>query len=408
MNNLLENLNRYLDVLDEWEAKEKIKNTSALSFLTKELLVQNIVVSPNLKPGMPGLKTFFASEVLGIYRNKPNAKISYKEIQMYLRGELAKKPRFRFDLLENCSDYVENKSAFLNESRIMKTNIKHRELVEKCDEYIPYILLDELRKTVWKYLNKFNFVCEEKFCEDCKKRKEIYYQFIQSVALFEIFFLEYVQAPIRKWYEDGQILVDNANTSIQSFEKIKGNISEISNVRTEEVAEVAEYVQNLEKIVTKDLDKLVDVIDKISVFSLVEAEFSVELCVMYQLLLVFESINVYKDDIDFVFEINKRDIGLKIDTEMEVNYDKNFKTFGRTNQDRSVSYRRVNVYLENVLTEYAGYNFKVSDLVMKFLNELSNCEKEPSDSLYELMKRLAYPIYQKLGGSRDGNGKIKI
>lgn len=31
---------------------------------------------------------------------------------------------------------------------------------------------------------------EKRFCEDCKKREEIYYHFTQAVALFEMFFLK--------------------------------------------------------------------------------------------------------------------------------------------------------------------------------------------------------------------------
>ena len=116
---------------------------------------------------------------------------------------------------------------------------------------------------------------------------------------------------------------------------------------------------------------------------------------MHHLLLILESINVYNDVFD---DIEKTQIGLMLDTRIRCEYEKNFRTFGRTNENRSVSYRRVNEYLENMLSQYTDSSYDVRKIMMAFLEELSEKGEKTSERYYELMGQLAYPVYRKLGG----------
>lgn len=407
MNTLLDKLNNYLNVLDKWEGQGRNKTVGAYSFLSDDLLVRSIVVCPNVKYGMSGLKTFLATNVLEIYRDKTKSKISYKEIQAHLVGDLSKKPKFNYDVLGKCGQREANREAFLKESRIMQKNRKLYEMVEKCDEWLPYILLDQIRKTAWTRLSRYNFVCEEEFCEDCEKKKAIYYQFTQAVALFEIFFIEYVQQPIREYVEAGNELLKKASEEIGRLKVMGEKMNEKQEgIWTKEGGEmqkaglqVAEEALTLarryEKVVTEDVDGMTEILDKISVFSLLEAEFAVELCAMHHLLLILESINVYSDVFD---DIEETQIGLMLDTRIRCEYEKNFRTFGRTNENRSVSYRRVNEYLENMLSQYTDSSYDVRKIMMAFLEELSEKGEKTSERYYELMGQLAYPVYRKLGG----------
>ena len=60
---------------------------------------------------------------------------------------------------------------------------------------------------------------EKRFCEDCKKREEIYYHFTQAVALFEMFFFK---RPISEYVEVGNEMLQKASTEVERLQK-KGN-----------------------------------------------------------------------------------------------------------------------------------------------------------------------------------------
>lgn len=404
---LLENLNRYLEVLDKWGGQGRKKTVGPYSFLSDDLLVRSIVVCPNLKDGMPSLKTFFATDVLEIHLDKKQSKLSYKEIQAHLVGNLGKKPKLIYDVLKKCGEPEANKEAFLRESRIMQEKKNLHEVVERCDEWLPYILLNQIRKTAWMRLDSYNFVCGKRFCKGCENRNEIYYQFTQAVALFEMFFIEYVQQPIREYVQAGNEMIQKASEEIVRLMEIsegqKEKQEELLNKEGEEkqnfglevVKDVLDLVHEYEKIVTEDLDGMTEILEKISVYSLLEAEFAVELCAMHHLLLIIESINAYSEVFD---DIDEMQIGLKLDTGIMCEYEKNFRTFGRTNEDKSVSYRRVNEYLENMLSQYTDSSYDVRKIMMEFLEELSENTEKPSARYYELMGKLAYPVYRKLGG----------
>ena len=121
METRLEKFNFLIDILDKWKVNtaERVKNAGSFIFLTENSYVHHIVVSPNYRTTMPGLKTFFAMDVLEIYCSNSKSKASYTDIQAYLSDEKAKKYGFAFNLFDGCFDRELNRNAFLKDSFIM-------------------------------------------------------------------------------------------------------------------------------------------------------------------------------------------------------------------------------------------------------------------------------------------------
>lgn len=205
METTLDKFDFLMSVLDGWKVNtsDREKNAGAFSFLEEGIYIRDIVVSPNYRQTMPGLKTFFATEVLGIYYSKSKSKVTYKEIREYLADNKAKKYNFSFEELDRCFDREANRDAFLTDSYIMKEKSDLRDEVGGCDEWMPYILLDKICETAWRKLRQYYALCEKKCCDTCERKEHLYFQFAQSVALLEIFFCECISSHLNEFMQTG-------------------------------------------------------------------------------------------------------------------------------------------------------------------------------------------------------------
>ncbi len=397
-------LNEFLSVFDKFGAEKKHKADSTYGFLSDNLLVHSIVVSPNLKSGLSSLKTFFATEAMEIYKGKQSSKISYKNIQEHLEGSNNKKYRFSYEVLEKIMQKEINKDAFLNEARIMRSNTDMCEMIKEYDDWLPYILLDQLRKTAWEMLDKYNQICIEAEEDTENRKKLLYYQFTQAVAMFEMFMIEYVKKPLRKCIQKELVLIEKIKETAEKLKiweesiqekvvRISGQMEDKYHMGSEIQHDVMTLVAEYNLFVSENIEELTGNTNKISILHLVEAEFGVELCAMLHLLLVLEAVNVYEENMD------SPQIGANMDCAFMGDYDKFFVSFGRTNENKRADYRRVNTYLDNLLSEYAGKPYDVKKTVIAFLQELSTVRTSgETEQFYGFLCALAYPVYRKLGG----------
>lgn len=409
-------LDFYMEKLDGWVENDYDNMDGVFSYLSEDLLVRKLAVSPNVKSGLEGLQSFLATEVLGIHRNKAS-KISYQVIQRYLAGEeLKKKYRFSFDLLPRTLDKEANKKALLEESGLLKELREQkgpdylRREIEWCEEWLPFILIDEARKVLWTKANNYYSVCTESFCEGCFKKKQVYYQFVQAAILFEILYLEFVQKPFHAHIQKANDLLHPVKEDTTEFYTEIANQLPSAKGNTESADNLKQYVLDYGPNVLEKVSALATEVQLINLFSFLEAEFAADICAMYNLLMVFEAVNVHEE--------NRPDMqqAIQMEAEFQIEYGKFFEAFERTNEDKSVCYRRVNEHLEMVLSKYADKDYHITKVVIAFLEQLRKKIEKGDAPYYEgSMCLLALPVFRSLGGGKkihmdmesEANRKIK-
>lgn len=378
-----------MDTLNRWKIStvDREKNAGAFSFLEKGIYVRDIVVSPNYRTAMPGLKTFLATDVLEIYYTNSKSKITYKDIEAYLSGEKVKKYGFYFGEMEQCFEEEANLVAFLKNSHIMKESIGFCGDVESCDKWLPYILMDKIRETAWKKLKQYNALCEKECCDMCERKEQLYFQFAQAVALFEIFFDECVSLPLDRYFQVGE-------EKLRELEQETEQLQEQGKQLSGDYEQIEELRKSLNRLRDNKIAELEEATHSIIAFKLLEAEFAVHLCALLNLLMVFEAVNVC--DADYRKDSQ---IGFQLREELYDLVQKNFSVFLDRNKNRKKHFLRVNEHLEEVLVRYADGDYNVVGVTVEFLEELEKPLKQRNgEKLRELCCMLAYPVYRELGG----------
>ena len=284
---------------------------------------------------------------------------------------MKKSYRFQFDVLQKTLDKEANKEAFLSQSKVLKEAYEKRgddylkKEIERCEEWSPFILLDEARQVLWTKLDRFYFVCTESFCEGCKKKRHRYYQFVQAAVLFEILYLEFIQEPLHEHVQKGNDLVKLVQGETADLDS---TVKQLQNARGD-IAVVEHFNQSISKY-GQAIAELEKEINLVNLFSLLEAEFAGDLCAMYHLLMIMEAVNVHEDN-----SSSDMQRATQIEAEFTSKYEKCFEAFERTNEDKRACYRRVNEHMEMVLSKYADKNYDVAKNVVNFLEELKKKEK---------------------------------
>lgn len=391
-------LDWYMEKLDSWVDESKYNSRKGVfSGLSEALLVRKLAASPNGKKPLEGLQSFLATEILGIHRNKAS-KNSYSIIQRYLAGEdLKKSYRFMFDILPETLDKEANKAAFLAQSKVLKAACEKRgddylqKEIEQCEEWLPFILLDEARHVLWTKMDNFYFVCNANICDKCPKKPHKYYQFVQAAVLFEILYLEFIQGPLHEHVKKGNDLVKSMQGETAD---IDFDMKQFCNAKGDVAG--AEALNQCISEFGEKISELTEEVSLVNLFSLLEAEFAGDICAMYHLLMVIENMNVYEEN------IYDPPLASKLDSDFKKNYGKIFESFGYTNADKAATYRRVNEYMEMVLSKYADEKYDVAKNIVGFLEELKKKREEEDAPDYEhYLYTLAMPIYRSLGGTKE-------
>ena len=391
--NRLENFEYLMHVLDEAEGVRDTKQGS-FSFLDEGYYVRQVVVSPRIRTSIAGLKTFLVTEVLEIFVAKSKSKVSYRDIREQLLGDMSKKYSFYYDFLDDIFDVEKNKSAFLERCHLWpEEDGGSRKHIETGDTWLPYLLMERLREVVWKKLRKFFKLCGQEACSECEKKNEVYFQFIQAVALYEIFLAECIQEYGTDWIEKSMALITEMETEINGIGKKSRNLS--PQMKQEEVVALMKQVNfginALERAIE---EKFHPMLAYVGAFQTMKAEFGFSYTAMCYLLMVFEAMNVCG--------VNMRGIektSLKIKDELGDKYEKDLAILHHYNKKREKRYKMVNVKLEELLKEYGEAKVDEAGTIYAFMVELCKPKWDRNaEALRELERKLGYPVYKDLGG----------
>ena len=391
--NRLKNFEYLLHVLDKAEG-ERDTEQGAFSFLEEGSYVRQVVVSPRIRTSIAGLKTFLATEILGIFGAKSKSKISYRDIQAQLSGDKSKKYSFYYDFLDDVFDVEKNKLAFLECDRLWSgEDDDSRKQIEEGDIWWPYLLMERLREVAWKKLRDFFKLCEQETCGECEKKSEVYFQFIQAVALYEIFLTECIQEYETDWIEKSRTLIKEMQEEIIGIGNMSKSLS--PKMQEEEVLTLMRQVDSgLNTFASKIEEQFHPMLTYVGAFQTLKLEFGVSYNAMCYLLMVFEAMNVCG--------VNMRGIdkmSLKIKGELRDKYEKDLEILQNYNKNREKRYKMVNVKLEELLKEYGDEEFDEAVIIYTFMVELCKPKRERNaETLRGLEWKLGYPIYKELGG----------
>lgn len=392
LENRRKNFEYLMHILDEAEGVRDSAQ-GAFSFLKEDSYVREVVVTPNIKTSIAGLKTFLATEVLEIFRADNRSKVSYKNIQDHLSGNTSKKYSFFFDVLDEVFDIEKNKQAFLERCWILSEHDNIRYEIKNTDNWLPYLLIEKLRDVVWKKLRKFFKSCEQETCSECLKKNEMYFQFIQAVALYEIFLSVFIQEKGSAYIEESMELTNKMINELTVISN-KNSSLEISSAK-QSICIAQEILSEINAVSKEPMEKLSSSLLYIKIYQILKADFGISYNAMCYLLMIFEAMNACTQNMRGI-----KKISLKILRELEKNYEKELYLLQNHNKKREKRYKQINKKLEDIMEKYAGEEFDTSVVVVTFLEELCR-PKDPKNIniLRGLECKLGYPVYRDLGGT---------
>jgi len=391
--NRLKNFEYLMQVLDEAEGERKTEE-GAFSFLDESSYVRRVVVSPRTRTSIAGLKTFLATEVLRINKEQCFSKVSYRDIHARLSGDTSKKYNFYYDFLDDVFDVEKNKSAFWGCDRLWsgKDDVS-RKYIADGDIWWPYLLMERLREVVWNKLREFFKLCEQESCNECERKSEVYFQFIQAVALYEIFLVKCIQEYGTDWIEKSMVFIKEMEDEIKEIGSASKEVT--LDMQQKEIFALMHQVDSGLKTFTRKIEeKFYPMLAYVGAFQTLKAEFGISYSAMCYLLMVFEAMNVCG--------IKMRGIdktSLKIKEELWEVYEKDLEILQNYNKNREKRYKKINVKLEELLKEYGNEEVDESAIIYTFMVALCKPKRERNIAeLRDLEWKLGYPIYKDLGG----------
>ena len=186
----LEIFHDLMGILDRWTEEAPERYGGSFKNLRRGVGVRELIVTPNCSVSVPMLKTYFATEVLNIYRWNTRSKVSWKDIQRSLAGKTEKKYRFDFTELDKCCSPGENQKAA--EKTQLLSECFWSEADGRTFMEIPVYLLMRLQELFRKKLGQYWRICDME-SDRPEIRRETYKECLLMLSLHEIFTREYAR-----------------------------------------------------------------------------------------------------------------------------------------------------------------------------------------------------------------------
>ena len=365
------------------------------SFLWENSYVRDAVVSSFDKTtGITGLKMYLAMNVLEMHASGNASRISFEQLRALLGEDSSKKYSINYTVFDECMDVKKNKEALIKAiyTEGLSENSKDSlEYLEKTDELFPYLFMDKLRSTVWLKLRDFFKLCEQRVCSECSKKSEVYFQFIQALALYEIFYIQLIQTPAA----DAMERVDNISNEIEKgTNRINERLKDIGDSEEESYGELISDIQNTVCNFNNMLDEgVMEDVFQIEVYQLMLIEFGISLSAMCYLLMIFEAMQVCSYEMKGI-----KHLSLEIGKKLSDIHDRDLAMLVKSNHKRATRYRAVNKRIEKLLeNQYPECgDYDQADVICTFMTELCRPVKEQNKSrLRGLEIILGYPIYHE-------------
>lgn len=393
--------NRMMEILDNAEAKEGATG-GAFGFLWDNSYVKRVVVSSfkSTHTNIVGLKMFLARNILKMYPERRTTKsggMTFKQLKEIVDGT-AKGHKYQLDysVMDDCMDNEKNKKAMLEGMHAPIEDADMIKYIEECKVWFPYIFMDKLREEVWFRLREFSKLCDQKTCSECLKKSEVYFQFIQAVALYEIFYIELVQECAAEYTEQVNELTKKLQENQETFNSLTVQIKNAEpEQRIESIFLGEEIFAKFQELIEAGGEKesSEESIYKAGVFQLLVIEFAISLHAMCDLLMIFEAVQVWDPKMRGIKHLSK-----EIHENLANIYEKELYVLETANKKRYKRHREANIYLERLQkNRFPGCeDWNVEDEVNKFLEELDKpVPKRNRNVLRGFEVMLAYPVYKE-------------
>lgn len=383
-----------MNILDEAE-ENRDTTYGPFSFLWENSYVRDAVVSSfDTTTSITGLKMYLAMDVLEMHASGNSSRISYEQLKALLQEKSTKKYSINYTILDECIDVTKNKEAMrtkLYTAEFADKSQQSMEYLEKTDELFPYLFMDKLRSTVWSKLRDFFKLCEQRVCSECSKKSIVYFQFIQALALYEIFYIRLIQEQAADYMENALELVKEASAEINNFnEQMKTLNSSAIDQSPELIFEIQKAAQKINDSID---EKAFENICLIEIYQLMVIEFGISLNAMCYLLMLFEAIQVCNPEMRGI-----KHLSWEIGKKLSDIYDKDLAMLEKSNRKRAYRYRAVNKRIEELLEhQYPKYEeYDAAAVIDSFMEELCKpARQQRKDVLRGLEVMLGYPIYHE-------------
>ena len=152
--------------------------------------------------------------------------------------------------------------------------------------------MDKLRNFVWDKLSDFFKLCEQSVCSECLMKSTVYFQFIQAVALYEIFYLSLIQGQTENCVKKE---IKSLNQISEQLCKINELTKEVNNnhLSPEAVFRFQKAIQELNNnLDDKVMMEFHDNSCQLEIYQLLVMEFGITYNAMCCLLMIFEAMQV--------------------------------------------------------------------------------------------------------------------
>ncbi len=168
-----------MNKIDKWVvAKEEEKNTGPLKFL-QPLNTKQIVATHSYRTTQEQLKTYLLFDVMGLYKNKNDSKVNWSDVKKMIEGTSTKKYNIE---LNNLNKYFDTKAnrEHLKKCKLMQDLFEKQPELEKVledealqEEWIPYLLLEDIQNATYHTLGKYYIKYNQKYkAEDWTEEEE--------------------------------------------------------------------------------------------------------------------------------------------------------------------------------------------------------------------------------------------
>lgn len=391
--------NELMKILDEAEGTRDT-TFGPFSFLWEDSYVRKAVVSSfDTKTSITGLKMYLATDVLEMHSKRNASRISYDQLVALLQEKSTKKYSINYNVLDECIDISKNKEAIREKMNSLFTEEEAKESLEqleKTEVLIPYLFMDKLRNTVWSKLGEFFKLCEQSVCSECANKSRIYFQFIQAVALYEIFYIQLVQNQAVNYLECATAIVEKIKDELcKAGDKVKELQIRINtkgeHIQVEQIEEIQNIAQGICKV---RYDEFLEDMKYVEIYQLLEVEFGISLTAMCYLLMLLEAIQVCSYEMRGIKHLSR-----KIEKDLRDIYARDLAMLVKSNHKRESRYRKVNKYIEELIEkqnpEYKLY--EDADIIYTFMTELCKPVRLRNEKAFRgLEVMLGYPVYKEV------------
>lgn len=284
--NTVQHLQYLYDLIDLNVATEKGKNAGPFSFLHEDMMIRFITSTPNKRASVEGLKTYLAKDILQINGGKDY--VTYKNILENLEGTAKKKYQVQSGRLDACFDWDKNRDAIEKDAPgfWIQNDGGWKGLQQDCQ--IPWLLFQWLREDVEKHLLNFWRLCNVNTADqEYEKKQKEYMAALYGVALQEIFYRELLSKPlISRWK-----VIEEEKKQLAAISQEFGSERLIRDTMTEE--EKRQFVAEKLTDASVQLSGLSTKLLEEGVYVVLDTEQNLNLAVEFQLLMLFDSLNIY-------------------------------------------------------------------------------------------------------------------